>query len=149
MTIFGVLGLAASGYAAWQFSTPTQDEVGITVGIETYQSIGLIEVNPIGGYNLDDDPHPLVFAARYLEDGSWISLDQLVLTHEVVLNEALSELISFNSVRTGVWVSDEPISITPTWNENKNPTNMFEYNAIKDNLANYKMTVILNAEVIK
>lgn len=148
LTIFAILGVVATGLAAWNFTKSVDGEINIDVDIETHQSIGTIELDFIGDYNLDDDPHPLVFTARYLEGISGVSVDQLLLTYEVVLNETLGELISFGSFRTGIWLSDVPTSITPTWNEGKNPTNMIEYNTIKDNLANYNMKVILSAEVI-
>lgn len=146
MTLFAALGVVSTAYAAWHFSQPVQDDIKIKVDIEPIQSIGTIEFDPIGDYNLDQVPHPLVFTARYLEGTSGVSVEALVLTYEVVLNEALSELISFGAVSTGVWLSDEPTSITPTWNEDKNPTNLSEYNLIKDNLASYQMQIILKAE---
>lgn len=147
MTVFAALGVASSGFAAWNFATATSGEVNIAVGIEgVVGSIGTIDFDEIGTYNLADTPNPLVFKAKF-NPSLGINLSEVDLTYKVTLNSALADLIDFGSASEGVWVSDVATSITPTWNAGKNPTSAAAYNAIKANLANLSMNVTLSAKM--
>lgn len=140
------IGVLSSGFAAQNFAQPTSDETGINVNIETFTEIGTIAIDYIGQYNLASPTNPLVFTARYLEGDGGVKVEDLYLSYKIILNENLSELISFGDFSEGMWISDVPTSVCPTWNEGKNPTNIEEYNLIKNNLASYEMTVVLKAK---
>lgn len=142
------LGIISSGLAAWNFATDTQGETIISVGIEGYTEVGTIEVDPTGTYNLNDVLPAFSFVATYVAGEHGYPVENMYLSYEVQLNPALAGLISFGLHAQGIWKSGATTSITPTWNAGKNPTNLAEYNAIKENLANYEMRIILRAEPI-
>ena len=163
IALFAIIGLFGSAWALFEYEESSSDDTGLGVNLETYTEVGTIEIDNVSFYfggvlfeNLDklsidnhvdmEGHYVLVTVNHFFPTEAELPLLGVTYHLPVVTfeNEVLATYLTASVSITNTWVdivengftvgSTATFKVMLTWNENMEPTNKIEWDALNSAL---------------
>lgn len=167
LSLFGAIAIIGTASAAWVFTKDAADSYSISTTLEGYSQQGKVTVTDKGSevkLNLDQGDNSSNgitwkngtgsdegISAKYTSDAT-IDESKIERTWTLTLSSGLLEYVGYPSLTSSyqnvAWTDDAIITLPQlVWQSNKKPTDLAAYNAMKDKLSSFTVSITFNVKL--